>query len=448
MLRRNKPSLARLTLYTGADAETFMLALLTQRRFAPLFWTQFLAAFNDNFLKNALIFLIMAKLAGAEAQTRITLAGGVFILPFFLLSGLGGQLADRFDKARMAQRLKLSELAASALSVAGFVWQSIPLLFLALLLFGIVSSLFGPIKYGILPDHLRKHELPAGNALIEGATFIAILLGTLAGGLASRNGADPAPFAAAMIVVSLACYGASLWIPPTGQAAPGLAVDVNIFRSTGQLLAALWADSNLWRAGVTVSLFWMFGIVALSLLPPMVKLEMGGDEMAVSLLLALFAVSVGLGSALGAYFCRDGIKLATAPFATLVIGLGAADLALTLHGMSPAVAPKTLAEFFADPVAWRVAFDLALFALGGGVLAVPSFSAAQAWAPAASRARVIAAINVLNSAFMVAGTLVFSTLQAQGLSLAGASALLAAICAASALWMLAFPPADPPRDAG
>jgi acyl-[acyl-carrier-protein]-phospholipid O-acyltransferase/long-chain-fatty-acid--[acyl-carrier-protein] ligase len=120
---------------------------------------------------------------------------------------------------------------------------------------------------------------------------------------------------------------------------------------------------------------------------------------------------------------------------------------LTLHGMSPAVAPKTLAEFFADPVTWRVALDLALFALGGGLLAVPSFSAAQAWAPAASRARVIAAINVLNAAFMVTGTLVFSTLQAQGLSLAGASALLAAICAASALWMFAFPPMDPPGDA-
>ncbi|WP_294532868.1 MFS transporter [uncultured Rhodoblastus sp.] len=423
-----------------------MLALLTQRRFAPLFWTQFLAAFNDNFLKNALIFLIMAKLSATEAQTRITLAGGIFILPFFLLSGLGGQMADRFDKARMAQRLKLSELAASALSVAGFVAQSIPLLFLALLLFGTVSSLFGPIKYGILPDCLRKHELPAGNAMIEGATFIAILLGTLAGGLASRNGGDPAPFAVAMTLISLACYGASLLIPPTGEAAPKLVIDANIFRSTGQLLASLWADRNLWRAGVMVSLFWMFGIVALSLLPPMVKIQMGGDEMAVSLLLALFAVSVGLGSGLGAFFCRDGIKLAPAPFAALFIALSAADLAFTLHGMAPAAAPKTVAEFFADATTWRVAFDLALFALAGGVLAVPSFSAAQAWAPSASRARVIAAINVLNAAFMVLGTLVFSALQAAGLSLAGAAALLALTGAASALWMFKYRPQDPPGD--
>ncbi len=422
-----------------------MLALLTQRRFAPLFWTQFLAAFNDNFLKNSLIFLIMAKLSANEAQTRITLAGGLFILPFFLLSGLGGEMADRYDKARIAQRLKLSELAASALSVVGFAEQSIPLLFLALLLFGIVSSLFGPIKYGILPDHLRKAELPAGNALIEGATFIAILLGTLAGGLAARNGGDPGPFAVAMIAISLACYGASLFIPPTGEAAPDLIVEANIFRSTGKLLADLWADANLWRAGVMVSLFWMFGIVALSLLPPMVKMQMGGDEMAVSLMLALFAVSVGLGSGLGAFFCRDGIKLAPAPFATLVIGLGAADLAWNLSGLAPAAATRSLAEFFAASAAWRIALDLALIAMAGGVLAVPSFSAAQAWAPASSRARVIAAINVLNSAFMVVGTLVFSVLQAAGLSLAGANALLAATCSASAIWMFLCPPQDPPR---
>ncbi|MGO9432280.1 MFS transporter [Rhodoblastus sp.] len=423
-----------------------MLALLTQRRFAPLFWTQFLAAFNDNFLKNSLIFLIMAKLSAGEAQTRITLAGGLFILPFFLLSGLGGEMADRYDKAKVAQRLKLSELAASALSVVGFIEQSIPLLFLALVLFGVVSSLFGPIKYGILPDHLLKAELPAGNALIEGATFIAILFGTLAGGLAARNSGDPAPFAVGMTAISLACYGASLLIPPTGEAAPDLVIEANIFRSTGRLLGDLWADSNLWRAGVMVSLFWMFGIIALSLLPPMVKMQMGGDEMAVSLMLALFAVSVGFGSALGAFFCRDGIKLASAPFATLAIGLGGADLAFTLHGMTPAVATKSLGEFFDASAAWRIAFDLSLIAAAGGVLAVPSFSAAQAWAPASSRARVIAAINVLNSAFMVAGTVVFSMLQAAGLSLAGASALLAPICLASAIWMFRYGPQDPPRD--
>src|SRR5208283_5229805 len=224
--------------------ETSMFGLLTQRRFAPLFWTQFLSAFNDNFLKNALIFLILFKLPAAHAQSLITLAGGLFILPFFLLSGLGGEMADRYDKALVAQRLKLAELSAAALSVAGFALQSVPLLFVALVLFGMISALFGPIKYGILPDHLRRRELPAGNALVEGATFVAILIGTVAGALVMRRGGDPAQFAAAMIFISVLCYGASLLIPRTGEAAPKLVIDVNIFRSTGHLLASLRADSK------------------------------------------------------------------------------------------------------------------------------------------------------------------------------------------------------------
>ena len=312
-----------------------MFGLLTQRRFAPLFWTQFLSAFNDNFLKNALIFLIMFKLPAGHAQSLITLAGGLFILPFFLLSGIGGEMADRYDKALVAQRLKLVELSAAALSVAGFTLQSVPLLFIALVLFGTVAALFGPIKYGILPDHLQRHELPAGNALVEGATFVAILIGTLAGALVMRGGGDPARFAGVMIVISILCYGASLLIPKTGEAAPKLLLDPNIFRSTKHLLANLRADSKLWRAGVMVSLFWMFGIIALSLLPPTIKLQLGGDEMAVSLFLALFAVAVACGSGVGSYLCRDGIKLAPTPIATFVIGLSAADLAWALHGAAP-----------------------------------------------------------------------------------------------------------------
>jgi acyl-[acyl-carrier-protein]-phospholipid O-acyltransferase/long-chain-fatty-acid--[acyl-carrier-protein] ligase len=407
-----------------------MLALLTQRRFAPLFWTQFLSAFNDNFLKNALVFLILFKLPAGHAQSLISLAGGVFILPFFLLSGLGGQMADRYDKALVAQRLKLAELAAAALSVVGFAMPSIPLLFAALVLFGSISALFGPIKYGILPDHLHRHELPAGNALVEGATFVAILIGTLAGGLVMRGGGDPTRFAVAMILISVLCYGASRFIPKTGEAAPGLAVEANILRSTRNLIADLRAESKLWRAGIMVSLFWLFGIIALSLLPPLIRLRLGGDEMAVSGFLALFAVAVALGSGLGSFLCRDGIKLASAPLATFTIGLGAADLAWTLIGL-------------ATPSVWRVGADLALMAAAGGVLAVPSFSAAQAWAPIEKRARVVAAINVLNAAFMVAGTLVIAALQGAGLDLAGVFGLLAAACWVSAAWMFKNLPPDP-----
>jgi len=184
-------------------------SLLTTRRFAPLFWCQFFSAFNDNFLKNSLVFLILFKMAGQGSEALITLAGAIFIFPFFILSAIGGEIADRYDKAFVAQRLKFIEIAVAAVAVLGFWLHSVPVLFTALFLFGVISALFGPIKYGILPDHLVESELPAGNALVEGATFIAILSGTIIGGLASKGGGDPASFAGMMIAFSLAGWIAS-----------------------------------------------------------------------------------------------------------------------------------------------------------------------------------------------------------------------------------------------
>src|SRR5262249_44221194 len=170
-------------------------SLLLTRRFAPLFWCQFFSAFSDNFLKNALVFLLLYRIGGPQANALITFAAAVFISPFFFLSGLGGEMADRYDKAFVAQRLKLVEVGISLLAVFGFFMHtvgfdslSVTTLFVALFLFGVIAALFGPIKYGILPDHLSRAELPAGNALVEGATFIAILLGTIVGGIAARGG--------------------------------------------------------------------------------------------------------------------------------------------------------------------------------------------------------------------------------------------------------------------
>lgn len=231
-------------------------SLMASRRFAPLFWCQFFSAFNDNFLKNALVFLILFKIGGQDAEALITLAGAVFIAPFFFLSGLGGQLADRFDKAVVARRLKLAEIWVTALASAGFALHSLPALFAALFLFGVIAALFGPIKYGILPDHLAREELPAGNALVESATFMAILLGTIAGGLASKGNGGPASFSALIMLFALLCWGAALMIPHTGKAAPTLPIDRNIIRSTGTLLKELWSDARLRWGGVVLSWFW------------------------------------------------------------------------------------------------------------------------------------------------------------------------------------------------
>ena len=196
--------------------------LMLSRRFAPLFWCQFFAAFNDNFLKTALVFLILFRSGAADAEALITLASAIFIAPYFFLSALGGELADRHDKARVAQWLKFFEIFVAALAVLGFALQSVPILFGALAGFGVIAALFGPIKYGILPDHLRRAELPAGNALVEAATFIAILTGTIVGGLATRGGGDVAGFAALVLGFAIACWLASLLIPPTGEGAPQL----------------------------------------------------------------------------------------------------------------------------------------------------------------------------------------------------------------------------------
>src|SRR6266568_9154030 len=281
--------------------------LLLSRRFAPLFWCQFFAAFNDNFLKTALVFLILFHTVAADAEALITLASAIFIAPYFFLSALGGELADRYDKAKVAQRLKFTEIGIAFIAVIGFGLHSVPLLFFALFLFGVIAALFGPIKYGILPDHLARSELPAGNALVEGATFIAILLGTIVGGMAAKDGGDPAHFAFLMIVFSLLCWSASLFIPRTGQAAPDLEVQKNVLVSTVGLVNFLREDPRLWWGALVTSWFWLVGAVSLSLMPPLVKNVLGGNEEVVTTCLAVFSISIAIGSGLAAWLAAGRI---------------------------------------------------------------------------------------------------------------------------------------------
>src|SRR6266699_2879007 len=308
-------------------------SLLLTRRFAPLFWCQFFSAFSDNFLKNALVFLILFKLGGPDAEALITLAAAVFISPYFVLSGLGGDFADRHDKAWVAQRLKLAEIGISVIAVTGFALHSVVILFIALFLFGVIGSLFGPIKYGILPDHLARSELPAANALVEGATFIAILLGTIVGGLAAKDGGDPAQFALLMILFSLLCWGASLFIPPTGEAAPNLAVRLNIAASTWDLLKHLRDDRRIWWGAFVTCWFWLVGAVALSLLPPLVKNVLGGTEEVVTTCLAIFSVSIAIGSGLAAWLAAWRIILLPTLIGAVLLGLFSIDLGWSLWGV-------------------------------------------------------------------------------------------------------------------
>src|SRR5436305_2497393 len=350
---RSRPSLtgycpattvARVDLIPPLRGITMSDNLMTSRRFAPLFWCQFFSAFNDNFLKNALVFLILFR-AGFEegtAGTLVTLTAAVFIGPFFFLSGLGGQLADRFGKAIVARYVKLVEIGVSALGVVGFWLHSLPIMFVTLFLFGVIATLFGPVKYGILPDHLKKEELPAGNALVEGATFMAILLGTIVGGLAAKEGNHPGWFGAMIMVFAALCWGSSLLIPRTGQGAPNLYVDPNIARSTGSLLKDLWIDKRLWWGSLTTSWFWLTGAVALSLMPPLVKAVLGASEEVVTVYLAVFSISIAIGSLLAAWIAHGRIVLFPTLLGAALLGIFAIDLGFSPYGVMHAGGPPSI----------------------------------------------------------------------------------------------------------
>jgi acyl-[acyl-carrier-protein]-phospholipid O-acyltransferase/long-chain-fatty-acid--[acyl-carrier-protein] ligase len=420
--------------------------LLLSRRFAPLFWCQFFSAFSDNFLKTALVILIAFKIGGSAAESLSQLAAAVFIAPYFFLSALGGEMADRFDKAVMAQRLKFAEIGVALIAVVGFWTHSIPILFVALFGFGVIGSLFGPIKYGILPDHLQRSQLPAGNALVEGATFLAILLGTIVGGIAAKGGGDPASFAGLMLVFALACWGSSLFIPRTGSGAPDLSIQSNIARSTRELLSHLRSDKRLWWGALVTSWFWMFGAIVLSVLPSLVRTTLGGTEEVVTTFLAVFSVAVAVGSLLAAWMCSGRIVILPTLIGAILLAVFAIDLGWTIYSAAPAATAAGVNEVIWSRLGMHVMIDLAGLAIAGGLYIVPTFAAVQAWAGADRRARVIAAVNVVNAACMVAGTLVAAALHWLGLGTAGLFILLGLATLLVAVVIAKSMPANPIMD--
>ncbi len=406
-------------------------SLLLTRRFAPLFWTQFFAAFSDNFLKQALIFLILFKIGGAVANVLVMLAPVVFIAPYFVLSAFGGEMADRYDKALVAQRIKLAEIGVSVLAVLGF-WLhtvgydtvAVSLLYLALLGFGVCGALFGPIKYGILPDHLARSELPAGNALVEGATFVAILLGTIVGGLAAHGGGDPASFGFLMIIFSLMCWGASLFIPPTGEAAPDLVIRRNVIVSTTSLISHLRDDKRIWWGAFVTSWFWLAGAVVATAMQPLVKDGLGGTEEVITTCNAIFAISIAIGSGLAAWLAAGRIILLPTLVGAVLLGLFALDIGISTFSARPIAGLDGYLAIFGSARGIRFVIDLSGLAIAGGLFIVPVFAAVQAWAGADRRARVVAGVNVLNAGFMTAAGITVAVLQYVGLSTPGVFLLL------------------------
>ena len=407
--------------------------LILSRRFAPLFCCQFFAAFNDNFLKTTLVFVVLFQSATSDTEALITFASAVFIAPYFFLSALGGELADRYDKARVAQHLKFVEIAVAAVAVWGYMRASLLLLFIALSGFGILAALFGPIKYGILPDHLRREQLPAANALVEGATFVAILLGTLVAGLAARGGGSHAMFAVLLLGFAVACWISALLIPPSGEGAPSLRIEVNVAASTAAMIRHLRADPRLWWGAMVTSWFWLVGIVVLSLLPPLIKTILGGNEDTVTAYLAVFSIAVGIGSGIAAAIASGRIVLRTTLAGAVLLGVFALDLGVATLGYYPEHSAQGPASALASTLGMRVAIDLCGLAIAGGLFIVPAFAAVQSWSDAAYRARTIAAVNVLNAAFMTVATVAVAVMQKLGATvpalflLIGATTLLVAL---------------------
>jgi acyl-[acyl-carrier-protein]-phospholipid O-acyltransferase/long-chain-fatty-acid--[acyl-carrier-protein] ligase len=388
--------------------------LLTTRRFTGLFWCQFFSALNDNFVKNALIILILFKIGEADGAPLVALATAVLVAPFFFLSGLGGEWGDKHDKAEMAEWLKRFEILAALVAAVGFWLNSVPVLFVALAGFGIVAALFGPIKYGILPNLLDRKEISAGNALVESATFAAILLGTIAGGLMVHPEETTWELPALTIVIAVLCWGAARLIPKTGAAAPDLPVSKNPLTSTFALIDGLRSDRRLWAGGLITSWFWLVGAAALSLVPVMLKEELNGTQGVITLGLLIFTVGIATGSLLAAKASAMRPNLALVPIGAVLMALSCFDISWTASGLVRSEHPIEPGAFLSSYHGLRLTLGFFLLSLAGGLFFVPSFAAVQLWAQDDRKARVVAACNVLSAVFIVGGSLVLAAMKGAG----------------------------------
>jgi acyl-[acyl-carrier-protein]-phospholipid O-acyltransferase/long-chain-fatty-acid--[acyl-carrier-protein] ligase len=437
---------------TPARSGDSALALLGSRRFGPLFAAQFLSAFNDNAVKNALVLMIAyrADSGGAlAAGLLIPLAAGLFILPFFLWSASAGALADASDKARLIRIIKGIEIAVMLAAAAGIVAGSTTVLLALLFAMGIAAAFFGPIKYAILPDLLGPDELLLGNALVEAGTFLAILLGTIAGMLIA-TGHGEISVAVLIVVVALAAWGVSLLIPPTRPAAAPARFDWNFAAATARLINQAAERPVPFRAMLGISWFWLVGALYLSQFPSYVRFVLGSEEAVVTLFLAVFSIGVGAGSMLCNRLLRGKVSARTVPWGMLGIALFSIDLCLASPEPSKSAALSTAAAFLAAPADWRILADLFGIALSGGVFIVPLYALLQTASDERRRARTIGANNIVNAAAMVLSAGLTIGLVAAGVSIAGLFLVagVASLAVAALFWRIAPGLAAAPEPAG
>ena len=385
-------------------SEQSQFGLLCERRFLPFFCTQFLGAFNDNVYKNALVILLAfhaASLTAINPGTLVNLCAGLFILPFFLFSATAGQIADKYDKASIIRYVKLLEIAIMFAGAAGFFFQNVALLMAVLFLMGLHSTIFGPVKYSILPQHLRPTEIVGGNGLVEMGTFLAILLGTILGGLLVAQAQFALYVSATVVSIAVLGYLASRAIPAAPPAAPDLKINWNPLTESWANLQFTRSNRTVFLSVLGVSWFWFYGATLLTLLPNYCREVLGGNEQVATVMLAVFSVGVGSGSLLCERLSGHKVEIGLVPFGSIGLSVFALDLffATPLGGGAALIGA---AEFLARAGSARILFDLVMIGVFGGFYIVPLYALIQTRSERSHQSRIIAGNNILNALFMVA----------------------------------------------
>jgi hypothetical protein len=415
--------------------------LLTQRRFLPFFGAQALGAFNDNVYRSVLLLLITyhgASVTTLAPEVLTNLAGGVFILPFMLFSGVAGQISDRLDKSRVVQTIKAIEILIVILGGIGLATMNLTILFAALFLLGTHSTFFAPAKYGLLPQVLHLAELIGGNALLEMGTFLAILLGTLLGGVLAA-GNDIAVIVTTLIAISAAGFLMSLGMPRVAPADPTLRIDWNPWRSTWSSIRAARESRTVFLSLLGNSWFWAYGALVLAQLPLFVKNVLNGTETVVTLFLVVFAAGVGIGSLLCEKLSGRKVEIGLVPFGSIGLTVFAIDLALA-SPQRPVAEAMNAAAFLHHAGSWRLLSDAGLIGLFGGIFIVPLYALMQQRSRPEVVSRVISANNILNALFMVAAALFGAVALRNGLTIPQLFIVVAVMNAAIAVYIYTLVP--------
>lgn len=417
--------------------------LLSQRRFAPFFLTQFLGAANDNLFKFAFTVLVTYQLQVSWLEPKMAglVIGALFILPFVLMSATAGQWADKYDKAIIMRSVKVLEVVVMLIAAVGFWFQWVPVLLGCVFLMGLHSTLFGPVKYAYLPQHLSERELTGGNGLVEMGTFVAILLGNVGGGmLMSVAGRGAHWVAISCLVVAVIGWVVSLQIPRSPSSDPNLKLNWNPASETWRNLKLAAEYPSVFRSLLGISWMWFFGAVFLSQFPSFARDVLGGDEQVASLLLVVFSVGIAVGSLLCETFSHRHVEIGLVPIGAVGMTVFAFDLYLATRGMQHTDSTfLSVTQFVALPGVWRVMGDLALLAFSAGLYSVPMYALIQLRAKPSHRARIIAANNILNALFMIVSSLMAGALLGRGFSIPevfGATAVLNVVVVGYVFWLM------------